>query len=257
MFAYNISAGIQLGKNDSEVLKPCYFRISRDFSFFFTFSKILLFHLIWLLSILAYESSTLQIQASYDVFRVYLSNLALRTPFYRGSDICLLTYAINDRSSFKALKQWREEFLKYADIDGEHFPFIVVGNKVRRRWQIGAYLQEQLGTVRRRLEVFRMSVLKMTFCLKKINFGFICFCFLHVPERCGGGWAWNYTRRSAQLVRRIPCNQFHWNISENLTKCIDRLCDGRAPVEKIRSQRECEKQRYDRSNATGAVEREP
>lgn len=54
---------------------------------------------------------------------------ALRTPFYRGSDICLLAYAINDRDSFIALKQWREEFLKYADVKTDNFPFIVVGNK--------------------------------------------------------------------------------------------------------------------------------
>lgn len=57
---------------------------------------------------------------------------ALRTPFYRGSDICLLSYAVNDRDSFRGLKQWREEFLKYADVDHEHFPFIVVGNKVNK-----------------------------------------------------------------------------------------------------------------------------
>lgn len=55
---------------------------------------------------------------------------ALRTPFYRGTDICLLAYAINDRDSFKGLIQWRDEFLKYADVKGEQFPFIVVGNKV-------------------------------------------------------------------------------------------------------------------------------
>lgn len=54
---------------------------------------------------------------------------ALRTPFYRGTDICLLAYAINDRDSFKGLAQWREEFLKYADVKGDQFPFIVVGNK--------------------------------------------------------------------------------------------------------------------------------
>ncbi|XP_055379299.1 ras-related protein Rab-9B [Condylostylus longicornis] len=54
---------------------------------------------------------------------------ALRTPFYRGSDICLLAYAIDDRDSFRGLKQWREEFLKYADVKPDNFPFIVVGNK--------------------------------------------------------------------------------------------------------------------------------
>lgn len=71
------------------------------------------------------EKYTLQIwdTAGQERFR------ALRTPFYRGSDICLLSYAINDRESFKGLIQWREEFLKYADVKAEQFPFIVVGNK--------------------------------------------------------------------------------------------------------------------------------
>lgn len=55
----------------------------------------------------------------------------LRTPFYRGSDICLLTYAIDDRTSFRNLALWRSEFLYYADVqEGSLFPFIVVGNKV-------------------------------------------------------------------------------------------------------------------------------
>lgn len=45
--------------------------------------------------------------------------------------MCLLCYSVDDRNSFKGLTKWREEFIKYADIDsGEHFPFIVVGNKV-------------------------------------------------------------------------------------------------------------------------------
>lgn len=57
----------------------------------------------------------------------------LRTPFYRGSDICLLTYAVDDRTSFKNLALWRSEFLYYADVqEGSTFPFIVVGNKVSR-----------------------------------------------------------------------------------------------------------------------------
>jgi Ras-related protein Rab-9A len=54
---------------------------------------------------------------------------ALRTPFYRGSDICFLSYAVNDKDSFQALIQWREEFIKYADVDADYFPFVVVGNK--------------------------------------------------------------------------------------------------------------------------------
>lgn len=55
---------------------------------------------------------------------------ALRTPFYRGSDVCLLCYAVNDYDSFQSLPNWRDEFLKYADIPGQQqFPFVVVGNK--------------------------------------------------------------------------------------------------------------------------------
>lgn len=74
---------------------------------------------------------------SFDYFRCWDTAgqerfKTLRTPFYRGSDVCLLTYAVNDRDSFRCLKHWREEFIKYADVDGSSFPFIVVGNKVRQ-----------------------------------------------------------------------------------------------------------------------------
>ncbi|XP_057381777.1 ras-related protein Rab-9B-like [Daphnia carinata] len=56
---------------------------------------------------------------------------SLRTPFYRGTDICLLVFALDDKSSFNNLSLWRQEFLHYADIqDPQSFPFIVVGNKV-------------------------------------------------------------------------------------------------------------------------------
>lgn len=76
------------------------------------------------------ESYTLQIwdTAGQERFKT------LRTPFYRGSDICLLTYAVDDGTSFKNLSHWRSEFLYYADVhEASTFPFIVVGNKVRKR----------------------------------------------------------------------------------------------------------------------------
>ncbi|KAJ8962060.1 hypothetical protein NQ314_005843 [Rhamnusium bicolor] len=54
----------------------------------------------------------------------------LRTPFYRGSDICMLTYSIDDRTSFNNVEMWQDEFLYYADVkENTQFPFIVVGNK--------------------------------------------------------------------------------------------------------------------------------
>jgi len=56
---------------------------------------------------------------------------SLRTPFYRGSDICILTFAIDDKTSFQNLDTWRDEFLYYADVpDKLNFPFLVIGNKV-------------------------------------------------------------------------------------------------------------------------------
>lgn len=64
---------------------------------------------------------------------------SLRTPFYRGSDCCLLTFSVDDAASFSNLSMWIREFVYYADIGaGEgcdpedmtsRFPFVVIGNK--------------------------------------------------------------------------------------------------------------------------------
>ena len=56
---------------------------------------------------------------------------SLRTPFYRGADCCVLTFAVNDKQSFANIDFWRKEFLYYADIkDTSKFPFIIIGNKI-------------------------------------------------------------------------------------------------------------------------------
>ena len=56
---------------------------------------------------------------------------SLRTPFYRGSDCCLLTFAVDDVQSFQNLTMWKKEFLYYADVkEPDNFPFIVLGNKI-------------------------------------------------------------------------------------------------------------------------------
>ena len=56
---------------------------------------------------------------------------SLRTPFYRGSDCCMLTFAVDDLQSFSNLNMWKREFLYYADVsDADNFPFVVLGNKV-------------------------------------------------------------------------------------------------------------------------------
>ena len=73
------------------------------------------------------ESYTLQIwdTAGQERFK------SLRTPFYRGSDLCLLVYAVDDIQSFKNLPMWKKEFLYYADIrEQDNFPFLLLGNKI-------------------------------------------------------------------------------------------------------------------------------
>lgn len=56
---------------------------------------------------------------------------SLRTPFYRGSDCCLLTFSLDDGQSFRNLANWKKEFTYYADVkEPEKFPFVVLGNKV-------------------------------------------------------------------------------------------------------------------------------
>lgn len=55
---------------------------------------------------------------------------SLRTPFYRGSDICILTFSVDDVQSFKNVPMWRKEFLYYADVkEPQQFPFVVIANK--------------------------------------------------------------------------------------------------------------------------------
>ncbi|KAM3836953.1 ras-related protein Rab-9A isoform 1-T1 [Vipera latastei] len=56
---------------------------------------------------------------------------SLRTPFYRGSDCCLLTFSVDDSQSFQNLSNWKKEFIYYADVkEPETFPFVILGNKI-------------------------------------------------------------------------------------------------------------------------------
>uniref|UniRef100_F7DKB3 small monomeric GTPase n=2 Tax=Monodelphis domestica TaxID=13616 RepID=F7DKB3_MONDO len=56
---------------------------------------------------------------------------SLRTPFYRGSDCCLLTFSVDDSQSFQNLGNWKKEFIYYADVkEPESFPFVILGNKI-------------------------------------------------------------------------------------------------------------------------------
>merc|ERR1719193_1955985 len=54
---------------------------------------------------------------------------ALSAPFYRGSQVCVMVYDINNVVSFDKLQSWKDEFLEQSNIIDSFFPFVVVGNK--------------------------------------------------------------------------------------------------------------------------------
>ncbi|KAL6080032.1 Ras-related protein Rab7 [Balamuthia mandrillaris] len=56
---------------------------------------------------------------------------SLGNSFYRGADCCILVYDVCNSKSFEALTNWRTEFLVQANVtDPDHYPFVVIGNKV-------------------------------------------------------------------------------------------------------------------------------
>ncbi|XP_071486891.1 ras-related protein Rab-7a-like [Diadema setosum] len=56
---------------------------------------------------------------------------SLGVAFYRGADCCVLVFDVTSPNSFKSLDSWRDEFLIQASPrDPEHFPFVVLGNKI-------------------------------------------------------------------------------------------------------------------------------
>jgi len=72
---------------------------------------------------------------------------SLAAPFYRGAQICVLVFDVNEKHTFDAVESWREEFLHHADVeDQESFPFLLLGNKK----DLGDKVSE--STVRRWLE---------------------------------------------------------------------------------------------------------
>ena len=57
--------------------------------------------------------------------------LSLGNAFYRGADICMLSFDVTRNDTFEALETWRDEFLLHANpADEQNFPFAVLANKV-------------------------------------------------------------------------------------------------------------------------------
>lgn len=56
---------------------------------------------------------------------------SLGVAFYRGADCCVLVFSVIVTKTFENLESWRDEFLIQAGPrDPEHFPFVVIGNKI-------------------------------------------------------------------------------------------------------------------------------
>jgi len=56
---------------------------------------------------------------------------SLGVAFYRGADCCILVYDVTSSNSFRSLDSWRDEFLiQSSPRDPDHFPFVVIGNKI-------------------------------------------------------------------------------------------------------------------------------
>eukprot|EP01102_Stenamoeba_stenopodia_P016717 TRINITY_DN586_c0_g1_i1.p1 TRINITY_DN586_c0_g1~~TRINITY_DN586_c0_g1_i1.p1 ORF type:complete len:211 (-),score=39.37 TRINITY_DN586_c0_g1_i1:279-911(-) len=56
---------------------------------------------------------------------------SLGTAFYRGADACMIVFDVTVARSFENIESWMSEFLIQCNPrDPEHFPFVVVGNKI-------------------------------------------------------------------------------------------------------------------------------
>jgi len=54
----------------------------------------------------------------------------LQRPFYRGTDVCMLVFSVDDKASMENLGTWMREFQRYAEVDVARFPFVFIGNKI-------------------------------------------------------------------------------------------------------------------------------
>ena len=51
--------------------------------------------------------------------------------FYRGTNICILMYDVNNENSFASLDSWKEFFLNHTKPSNpENYPFVLIGNKI-------------------------------------------------------------------------------------------------------------------------------
>ena len=83
------------------------------------------------------DFSTKDVQVGDDLVTLQIWDTAgqerfqsLGVAFYRGADACVLVYDVTEPASFAKVEQWRDEFIRSADIrDPKDFPFLLLGNK--------------------------------------------------------------------------------------------------------------------------------
>lgn len=55
---------------------------------------------------------------------------SLSIAFYRGTNVCVLTFDLANKESFDNLDKWKKNFIENANVsEPEKYPFVLVGNK--------------------------------------------------------------------------------------------------------------------------------
>jgi GTPase SAR1 family protein len=137
---------------------------------------------------------------------------SLGVAFYRGADCCVLCYDVNVAKTFENLDSWRDEFLIQAGPrDPDHFPFVVLGNKIdlenqRVVSQKRAQAWCQVKQEKRKPYSTRKTKVGLLFRRKAI------FLILRPPQRLRSTWSKLFRPSPRMLLRR----------SKRMTKCLCR-----------------------------------
>ncbi|CAH1238765.1 RAB9A [Branchiostoma lanceolatum] len=165
---------------------------------------------------------------------------SLRTPFYRDTDVCILSFAVDDKISFTKLDAWKDEFEFYADvIDASSFSYAVIATKAdvtdravqeqaaqawcKANWDMPYF--ETSAKDGRNVEKTLTRIAKMA-CRKKWK----------SKQRTASSTTTNHDYRKEMLPRGVQLSimsplDSHWNLSvDHVSSHIDRVDLGRKPT---------------------------
>jgi Ras-related protein Rab-7A len=143
------------------------------------------------------DFSTKDVQVGDDLVTLQIWDTAgqerfqsLGVAFYRGADACVLVFDVTEPGSFAKLDQWRDEFIRSADIrDPAEFPFLLLGNKADVDAARHAVPEEAVAA----------------WCAAKGGIPHFLVRRARVAARCGGrgrGWRWDQQAKRAVRGRR-------------------------------------------------------